>query len=151
MTAARDPKQKIRKKYGIFGFPVNKYGFLFFFIWELEASRCVQNDVRGCANIFHYRPAHSENFIFLTIFDPPPPGSRVSSQKLNTSQLKYKSSFNMSILRYVFGGDINVDCIFTATSAGLLGSWPTGPERALLRGSPRGTKCGRSRELGQHR
>ena len=23
--------------------------------WELEAFRCDQNDVRGCANIFHYR------------------------------------------------------------------------------------------------
>ena len=38
-------------------------------IWQLEASRCDQNDVRGCENIFHYRKLHSENFIFSTISD----------------------------------------------------------------------------------
>ena len=45
--------------------------FVFPLIWQLEASRCVQKDVRGCANIFHYRKPHSENFTFSTIFDPP--------------------------------------------------------------------------------
>ena len=40
---------------------------IFFTIWDLEASRCDQNDVRGCANIIHYRKPHSEDFIF-TIF-----------------------------------------------------------------------------------
>ena len=29
--------------------------FGFFAIWQLEASRCVQNDLRGCANIFPSR------------------------------------------------------------------------------------------------
>ena len=42
-------------------------------IWELEASRYDKNDVRRCANILHYRPTHSENFIFLIIFAPHPP------------------------------------------------------------------------------
>ena len=53
---------------------VQKTSFFFDFclIRQLEASRCVQNDVRGCANIFHYRKPHSENFTFSTIFDPPP-------------------------------------------------------------------------------
>ena len=37
-------------------------------IWELEASRYDRNYVTGCANIFHYREPHSENFIFLPIF-----------------------------------------------------------------------------------
>ena len=41
----------------------------FFAIWELEASRCVQKDVRGCANIFHYRKPHFENFTFSRIFE----------------------------------------------------------------------------------
>ena len=45
---------------------------MFLTIWELEASRYDKNNVRGCTNIFHYRPAHSEDFIFLTIFGPPP-------------------------------------------------------------------------------
>ena len=41
-------------------------GFLMFFsIWQLEASRCVQNNVRGCANIFHYRKPDSENSFVL--------------------------------------------------------------------------------------
>ena len=45
---------------------------LFLFpIWQLEASRCVQNNVRGRANIFHYRKPNSENFIFRPLFDPP--------------------------------------------------------------------------------
>ena len=52
---------------------VNQRFLSFFTIWQLEASRCDQNDVRGCANIFHYRRLHSENFIFLTIFGQPPP------------------------------------------------------------------------------
>ena len=38
-------------------------------------------------------------------------------RKLNTSQLKCKSSFSMSILLCVFEGDINVDGKFTATYA----------------------------------
>ena len=46
---------------------------IFVTIWELEASRCDQNDVRGCANISHHRKLHSENFHFLIIFEPPPP------------------------------------------------------------------------------
>ena len=46
--------------------------FKCFTIWQLEASRCVQNDVRGCANIFHCRKPHSENFIFRPLFTPPP-------------------------------------------------------------------------------
>ena len=48
--------------------------FLLCSIWELEASRCDQNDVRECANIFHYRPAHSENLTSSIIFDLTPSG-----------------------------------------------------------------------------
>ena len=59
------------KKNRIWGFAVKNTVFLLFrLIWQLEASRCVQKDVRGCANIFHYRPAHSENFTFSIIFEP---------------------------------------------------------------------------------
>ena len=56
LTPAIDPKQKIRrKKYGILKNRSKHVDFfLFFSIRQLEASRCVQNDVRGCANIFHY-------------------------------------------------------------------------------------------------
>ena len=36
------------------------------------------------------------------------------SKKLNTSQLKYKSSFNLPILLCVFEGDITVDGKFSA-------------------------------------
>ena len=41
----------------------------------MEATRYDKNDVRGCANIFHYKPAHSENYTFPTICAPPPPPS----------------------------------------------------------------------------
>ena len=36
-------------------------------------------------------------------------------------------------------------------ATGLLGAWPAGPERALLRRQLRGANFGRSQELGQHR
>ena len=36
---------------------------------ELWTSKQVKNDTTGCGNIFHYRPAHSENFPFFVIFD----------------------------------------------------------------------------------
>ena len=39
-------------------------------MWELEASRYDKNNVRRCANIFHYREPHSENFLFRTILNP---------------------------------------------------------------------------------
>ena len=35
---------------------------------ELWTSRYVKNDTTGCGNIFHYRPAHSENLYFFVIF-----------------------------------------------------------------------------------
>ena len=43
-------------------------------IWQVEASRADQNDVRACANIFHYRRLHSENLTFSTILTSPPSG-----------------------------------------------------------------------------
>ena len=36
----------------------------FLAIWQLEASRYHQNDVRGCADIFHYRRYPSEALLF---------------------------------------------------------------------------------------
>ena len=38
---------------------------------ELWTSRQVKNDTTECGNMnmFHYRPAHSENFPFSAIFD----------------------------------------------------------------------------------
>ena len=35
---------------------------MFFIIWELGASRCVQNTPTGCRNIFHTRQAHPQDF-----------------------------------------------------------------------------------------
>ena len=88
-------------------------------IWELEASRCVQKDVRGCANIFHYRKPHSENFTFSTIFEPPlPPAPRhLDSDIAVKIHEKCNISINLLILRCVYEGDLNVDCIFTGNSA----------------------------------
>ena len=35
---------------------------------ELWTSKQVKNDTAGCGNIFHYRPAHSENFYIFCLF-----------------------------------------------------------------------------------
>ena len=41
-------------------------------------TKTMSEDVR---KIFYYRPAHSENFIFFTIFDPPPVGQGPSGPR----------------------------------------------------------------------
>ena len=50
-----------------FGFP-----FVFFTMWQLEASGYDENNVRGCADTFPYRELHSEKFTFFCHLLTPP-------------------------------------------------------------------------------
>ena len=81
MTAAINPKQKNTGKSHDFEEAVKTRRFLLFQYGNFRPLyRCVPNDVRGCANIFHniYRKPHSENFTCTcaTIWEPPPPPVR---------------------------------------------------------------------------
>ena len=84
MTAATDGKQENTCKHvDSLHSPQNNT------IWDLEASRCARNNVRGCANIFHYREFHSEKCICCPFVEPPTPSpldleaKEVSLRKIN--------------------------------------------------------------------